>query len=253
VARRPNPIALRRWQIPALLFCALLIGVGVVLPVGVLLGWALNPNVTSTVDFKLGEITWNAAASSLLGAAVVGVAALPLAILARRSPARLSRALVSLAYLGNGLPGVVVGLALVFFAANALPALYQTLPILILGYTVRFLPYGVASTRSALACINPTLEEAARSLGLNSWQTLLHVTVPLARSGVIAGVALVFLNTMKELPTTLMLAPIGFHTLATRIWMASESGTLALVGLPGLLLIAVSCVGLAILLRRDQR
>jgi iron(III) transport system permease protein len=253
VSRRPKLVPLGRWQIPALLFCALLVAVGVVLPVGVLLGWALNPNVTSPIDLKLGEISWNAAASSLLAALVAGAAALPLAMLARRAPMRFSRALVSLSYLGNALPGVVVGLALVFFAANAVPALYQTLPILTLGYVVRFLPYGVASTRSALAGINPCLEEAGQSLGLNSWQTLTRITAPLARSGVIAGIALVFLNTMKELPITLMLAPIGFHTLATRVWSSSESGMLALVGLPGLALIAVSCVGLAILLQRDHQ
>lgn len=251
--RQPKPIALGRWQVPALIFCAALVGLGVLVPVGVLTGWALNPNVTSAVPVNLGELSINALGVSGMTALAVGLAALPLALLAARSNTRLSRTLVGASYLGNVLPGLVVALALVFFASNLLPVIYQTLPLLIVGYSARFLPYSVSSTRSALTQINPRLEEAARSLGLRPWQAVLRVTVPLARAGILGGMALVFLNAMKELPTTLILAPIGFRTLATRIWTASESGTLALIGLPGLVLMALSCLSLALILWRDQR
>jgi len=243
---------LGRWQIPALGFCFLLIGIGTLLPIGILLGWALNPHVSSPIDMKLGEASWNAVTTSGLTAVVAALSALPLAILARRSSSGLSRRLVNLAYIGNALPGIVIGLALVFFGANTLPALYQTMPLLILGYSVRFLPYSVAATGSALTGVNPAFEETAQSLGLHPWQRLFRVTIPLTWASIIAGMALVFLNTMKELPTTLMLSPIGFVTPATRIWMASEAGMLALIGLPGLILIGLSCVGLAILLWRDN-
>lgn len=253
IARRPVQISLGFWQIPALLFIGLLVGIGVFLPVGILLDWAINPNITSPIDMELDKASWNAVSSSTLAAVTVGLAALPLAILARRSNTLFSRTLISLAYIGNALPGLVIGLALVFFGANAVPDLYQTLPLLILGYAVRFLPYSLASTRSALARVSPSLEEAAQSLGLNTWQSLLRVTIPLTWSSIVAGMALVFLNTMKELPTTLMLAPIGFRSLATRIWMASEAGLLPLIGLPGLLLIGVSCVGLGVFLWRDTQ
>lgn len=249
-AQTPKRIQLGRWQIPALVFCVVLIGIGVILPIGVLLSWALNPHVTSPIDMNLGESSWNAVTSSVLTALTVGIAALPIAIMARRSSSWLNRLLMSVAYIGNAMPGVVIGLALVFFGANAFPALYQTLPLLILGYATRFLPYGIAATRSGLAGINPALEESAQSLGLNAWQSLMRVTIPLVWPSIAAGMGLVFLSSMKELPTTLMLAPIGFDTLATRIWTASESGVLAFVGLPGLILIAVSCVGLFILLWR---
>jgi iron(III) transport system permease protein len=244
---------LGRWQIPAFGFCALLVGIGTLLPIGILLGWALNPHVSSPIDMKLGEASWNAVTTSALTAIVAAVSALPLAIVARRASSRWSRRLVNLAYIGNALPGIVIGLALVFFGSNSLPALYQTLPLLILGYTVRFLPYSLAATGSALAGVNPAFEETAQSLGLHSWQRLVRVIIPLTWASIIAGMALVFLNTMKELPTTLMLSPIGFVTPATRIWMASEAGMLALIGLPGLVLIGLSCVGLAILLWRDSQ
>jgi iron(III) transport system permease protein len=150
------------------------------------------------------------------------------------------------------LPGLVIALAFVFFAANYLPTLYQTLPILILGYATRFLPLGIGSTRSALTQVNPRFEEAGRSLGLRAHQVTWRITVPLARGGVLAGMALVFLNAMKELPTTLLLSPTGFKTLPLEIWMANSDGRFAAVGAPTLVLVVVSAVSLALMLKNQR-
>ena len=59
-------------------------------------------------------------------------------------------------------------------------------------------------------------------------------------SGLLAGAGLVLLSTLKELPATLILAPIGFETLATRIWNAAEDGFFAEVGVTALVLVALS-------------
>jgi len=80
-----------------------------------------------------------------------------------------------------------------------------------------------------------------------------RITIPLARSGIIAGLALVFLNVMKELPTTLILRPIGFRTFATRIWAAYDEAFLSSIAIPGLLLIVVSAFALAIILWREDK
>ncbi len=251
--RKPQTMRLGTWQTPALLFCGLLVGLGVAIPLLVLGSWALNPNVTSSIPLALHTLVINTGGTSLLTALVVAAAALPLALLAVRGKSRWGRWMVNFAYVGNVLPGIVIGLALVFFVMNAAPGIYQTIPVLVLGYAIRFLPYSLAATRSALTQINPALEHAARSLGLHPWQVALRVTLPMAKAGILGGAALVFLNAMKELPTTLMLAPIGFRTLATRIWTAQESGTLALIGTPGLVLLFVSCLSLVLLLWRDHR
>ena len=66
------------------------------------------------------------------------------------------------------------------------------------------------------------------------------MTVPLARSGVLAGAALVFLSAMKELPATLLLRPIGFETLATEIWKLTQVGAYSQAAVPALTLIVVS-------------
>lgn len=248
--RLPRTVPLGRWTAPALAFCVVLVGLGLVLPVAVLASWALHAGAPSA---GLGLALANTVSASSLTAGAAGLAALPVALLAVRSPSRLGRALSGLPYIGNVLPGLVVALALVFFAANYLPALYQTLPVLVLGYATRFLPLSIGATRSALTQVNPRLEEAGRSLGCRPWAVTARITAPLARGGILAGMALVFLSTMKELPTTLLLAPTGYRTLATDIWMASAEARLAQVGLPGLMLVAASALGLFIVLRQSDR
>ena len=139
-----------------------------------------------------------------------------------------------------------------FFGANYAPALYGTLGVLILAYVIHFLPQAVGATRTALLQINPSVEEAARGLGRSPANVLASITAPLARSGILAGAALVFLTTMKELPATLLLSPIGFDTLATSIWSATSEAFFARAAAPALILIAVSAVPMYLLTIRDR-
>ncbi|MFO7323015.1 MAG: iron ABC transporter permease [Chloroflexota bacterium] len=248
--RTLQPVALGRWRIPALAFCGTLVTVGVLAPVGVLAYWLARGAGEITMDLLHPAL--NTVGASGLTALVVGVVALPPALLSARASSRLNRWLVQLAYLGNVLPGLVVALALVYFAANYLPNVYQTLPILILGYSTRFLPLSIGSTSSALTQINPRLEEVGRSMGLNSFQIARRIVAPLARAGILAGMALVFLSVMKELPTTLLLSPTGFVTLPTEIWTAHNQVQMSRLGAPSLVLIAVSALSLFIMLRQEK-
>ena len=84
-------------------------------------------------------------------------------------------------------------------------------------------------------------------------QTLLTVTLPLVRPGVLAAAALVFLTTMKELPATLILSPFGFKTLATSIWSATSEAFFARAAVPALLLILVSSIPTALFVIREPR
>jgi iron(III) transport system permease protein len=251
--RRPQTVHLGRWRVPAMALSSVLIVLGVGVPVIVLLTWLTTRITVDPVPANLQLLTLNTTGISAITAIVATVAAIPLALLVwRSSTSRLNNLLVNLAYVGNVLPGIVVGLALVFFVSNYFFDLYQTWPILVLGYSVRYLPFSLGATRSALTQINPRLEEAGRSLGLRAWQVTLRITVPLASAGIIAGTALIFLNVMKELPTTLILAPIGFRTFATRIWFVYNEAMYVLIGTPGVLLIAVSAISLFVILWRDH-
>jgi len=245
-------LPLGKFKIPALIYCALIIFIAVGIPLLVLLSWTLGHTITDPVNAPLSLLMRNTVGVSAVSALAVTLAAFPLALLASRGASRFSRWLVRLAYAGNVLPGIVIALALVLFASQNVLGLYQTLPLLIVAYAIRYLPFSIGATESAFAQINPRFEEAARSLGLSPWAALARITLPLARGGILAGLALVFLNVMKELPTTLILRPIGFRTFATRIFNAYDEAFLSSIALPGLTLILVSAGALAIILRREN-
>lgn len=233
-------VELGAWRWPALAFCSLVVGLFLVLPVGVLAWWSL------TADPITGraEIAWSAAAGSAgmatATALVAALVVLPAALLAWRYPSPISRWLERLTLLPSALPGIAVALALVFVGARIGSPVYQSLGLLLAAYVLRFMPYGLASTRASLDSVSPRLEEAARSLGRRPLGATTAVVLPLARSGVLAGAALVFLSTIKELPATLLLKPIGFETLATEIWKGTAIGAYSAVAPSALLLIGIA-------------
>jgi iron(III) transport system permease protein len=240
-ARRPPPvIALGRWRWPAFAFCAGVVGLFLVLPVAVLAYWVWEAvPLGREVAFPWREAGRSIFASAL-AALVAVVAALPVAVLARRYSSRFGRVLERLSFTGNALPGIVVALSLVFFGARYGGVLYQTLGLLIFAYVVRFLPQSLAATGAALESVDPHVEEAGRSLGRGPLSVVARVTVPLVRSGILVGATLVFLSSMKELPATLLLRPIGYDTLATEIWSATAVADYAQAAPPALLLIVLS-------------
>ena len=106
---------------------------------------------------------------------------------------------------------------------DILPVLYGTALVLIVAYLIHYLPAGLQAMESALQQVSPNLEEAARNLGARGIRTFTQITFPLVRKGFMAAWLLMFVLCMKELPATLLLRPIGFDTLAIRIWLeASE-------------------------------
>lgn len=160
-------------------------------------------------------------AVSAAGTALTLALALPVGILVARYPGKLSRALEGAAYLAHSLPGIVVGLSLVFFGVTVALPLYQTTALLALAYATLFLPLAVAAVAGAAAQAPPSLDEVAQSLGYSRSAVFRKVTLPLTLPGIGAGAALVFLTCMKELPATLLLRPTGLDTLATELWQAT--------------------------------
>jgi iron(III) transport system permease protein len=151
------------------------------------------------------------------------VATVPVAWLYTRFPGRWATLIERSTYIGSALPGIVVALALVTVAIRGVPALYQTTAMLLVAYAIMFLPRAMVSVRAGLAQAPPLLEEVSRSLGNGRLSTMRRVTLPLIAPGLGSGAALVFLAAVTELTATLLLAPIGTQTLATRFWSLSGS------------------------------
>lgn len=252
-ARKAESVRLGRWKWVALGALGTALTLALILPVGVLSFWLIR-------GIGAGEpllLLWDATKNSLLvsGAAALATVAMAIAmaVLLVRHPNRLNRVLEPISFTGYALPGVVVALALVFFGAKYARPLYQTHWLLIFAYAVLFFPVALGSVRSALLQINPRLEDAARSLGHDPLSVLRLITLPLMRSGVLMGAALVFLLTMKELPATLILGPLGFQTLATSVWSATSEAFFARAAAPALMIILTSSIPMTLLVLREKR
>jgi iron(III) transport system permease protein len=236
-----------RWYtFAALVAVFMVVGLAIGLPLLIFAQWLLREG-SGGFDYVYA---WNSAYSSLLAALVAVVLAVPVAYAAIAGKA--GRLMERVTYLGFGVPGIVMGTALVYVGLQ-LPLLYQTLALLVLAYVLRFLPLAVGSVRSTAERMDNSLIYAARTLGATHGEAFRRVTLPLTMRGIVAGAALVFLEAMRELPATLMLRPTGFETLSTYLWRVYEAGYFGRAAIPGLLLVLISGVALALMLSGESR
>jgi len=250
-ARTMRRVNLGRWRWPALGFCGAVATLALLIPVAVLVYWSLQ-SFAGSVDWPaVAAATGNSLLASGLAATAAALCAVPIAVLTVRFRGPFAMAVERLSYTGHALPGIVVALALVFFGTRVVIGLYQSLAMLVFAFVVLFLPLALGIARASMLQVSPRVEEAARSMGRSQWSVLRTVTAPLIAPGVLAGAALVFLTAIKELPATLILAPIGFETLATEIWGATSVGFFERGAVPALVLLAVSAVPLYLLTARE--
>ena len=234
-------------------YLALVVGTAFALPAYLLVAWSLTPEAQATIDSRFFGFLWNSgflAACAATGGVLIG---LPLAYLASRRPTWLNLGCLQAAYAGYVLPGPVTALAVLVLCLNLTPFLYGSVLILILAYVIHFLPAGLQSLEPALQQITPNLEEVARTLGLGVRETWQRVTLPLMRNGFAVAWVLMFLQTMKELPATLLLRPVGFDTLAIRVWMEASEEYYQLAAPSALLIVLLGLPTLLLLLSTDWR
>lgn len=252
-AAPPPAVCLGKWRWPAVAFCAAVALVSLVIPISVLIQWTIKGLLAGENIQALWRLTFNSMTVSGLAALAAILAAMPIAMLSVRHAGWFSTLLERTTYIGFALPGIAVALSLVFFAVRYARPLYQTLPMLIFAYVVLFLPTVVGAIRTSLLQVNPNFEEAARGLGKSPLSVLARINFPLVRSGILAGGAMVFLLTMKELPATLILGPTGFKTLATSVWSYISEAFFAQAAAPSLLLVLTSCGSMLLLMTQERR
>ena len=251
-ARPRRQVRLGRWKLVGLAYCGGLALLTLGTPLAVIGYWLVQALQTGNPLALTWRAAWHSASVSLLAAALAVVAAFPIAVLLVRYTGWLSRTVEVPLWIGYALPGIVTALALVSFGARYLTPLYQTLAMLLLAYLIRFLPEAVGSLRASLLQVSPHLEEAGRSLGHPPLRVWLRVTAPLLWPGIASGGTLVFLTTIKELPVTLLLSPIGYDTLATEVWNATRELFWSHAALPALVLFLVAALPMGILTWRQQ-
>jgi iron(III) transport system permease protein len=250
---RGSTIHLGGWKWPAMGFVSLLAFLTLVVPVAVFANWLVRSvgDPIPSLEFQW-TFAFNSVYLAVLAALVACAFALPVAYYSGRTNSLLSRVLERATYIGFAVPGIVIGLALVFLGTRTLPSLYrQGVWLLVFAYVVRFLPQAVGTVRSSVLQIDDATLEAASTLNAGSIETFRRITLPLIMPGVVAGGVLVFLTTMKELPMTLMLQPIGMETLVMVIWNAQTALAYRYAAVPAFILILVSGLTMIVLLRQE--
>jgi iron(III) transport system permease protein len=252
--RAPQRIQ-RGWLHTVLLTVCLatVVGLAFGIPTSLLVMWSLSQEAQAILDTRFFGFVWNSALLSSLAATAAVLVGLPLAYLASRKPTWLNLGCLQAAYAGYVLPGPVAALAVLVLFLKIMPFFYGTVLVLIVAYVLHFLPAGLQSLEPSIQQITPNLEEVARTLGLGVQETWRRVTLPLIRNGVIVAWVLIFLQTMKELPATLLLRPVGFDTLAIRVWLEASEEYYQLAAPSALLIVLVGLPALLLLLSRDWR
>lgn len=249
---RENPGRTLRWKpLPSRKFCVWLSTTAiwissVGLPLILFFVWIKREGVSSFDP----SILLRSVVPAGLAALCAVIVALPLARAASYG-GRTENWMLRLTSFGFGVPGIVMGTALVYIGLH-LPWMYQTTAMLVLGYVLRFLPLATGSLLEGLDRIENSLTAAARSLGASPVETFRRVKLPLIMPAALSGAALVFLEAMRELPLTLLLRPTGIETLTTRLWQAYEAGYFGDAAIPGLLLIFTSFIAMLLFLRTER-
>jgi iron(III) transport system permease protein len=203
---------------------------------------------------------WEAALNSLMlagAAAVLAVGfAVVLAYARRQTRSKLIHVASTLPAISYAIPGTVLAIGLLIPLAgldNAIDGLMRSLFgistglvlsgtafAIVLAYTIRFLAASLGAVEAGLSKVSRNIDAAARTLGSTVSETLVKVHLPLLRPALGAAALLVFVDSMKELPATLLLRPFNFDTLATQVFTLVSLYRYEEAGLSALTIVLVS-------------
>ena len=224
-------------QVMIWLWLGLIATFAFILPLAWMLVWSWDAWMQQLIDQAFWGYAKNSLLISMLAACVAVVAALPVALYQAKRRNLLSQTCVHLASIGFVLPGPVIALGILGFVLAVFPNIYGGLLVLVLAMVIRFLPLAVQSQESAVQQLTPSVEQAGRSLGAGPLRNLWQIILPMMRGGLISAWVLVFIDTLKELPATLLLRPTGFDTLPVRIWIEASEEMLELAAPAALMLV----------------
>ena len=171
--------------------------------------------------------------------------------------------------LGYALPGAVIAVGILLplgrldnviaawahqqFGVNPGLLLTGSIIALIYAYVVRFLAVAFKTVEAGLTRVAPSMDDAARSLGLSPVRTLVRVHVPIMWGSLATAALLVFVDVMKELPATFAMRPFNFDTLAVEAYNLAKDERIAEAAVPSLLMVVIALVPLIVLSRQITR
>ena len=244
-------------------WCAAPVLLGFVLPGAVLAGYAIDFYAVTLADHAFPRHMWNSVKLAAWAAACTAALGVLIAHGVRVSRDPKIRGAAEAATLGYAVPGAVlavgimVPLGLFDNALDGLSRRWLGLPLgllvsgsaagLVVGYVARFMALGYRPVDAGFSKVTSSMEGAARTLGHGPAATLWRVHLPLIRPSVIAAALLVFVDTMKELPLTLILRPFNFETLATFVYQYASDELLEECALGALAIVAAGVLPVLLL------
>lgn len=245
-------------------YCAFLLFAAFVLPFVILLNYAWHYFDLSW-HAKFWEYSVNSFYISVIVSIIAALLGIVLMFISRVSPRKMDLFPSRLSSTGYALPGTVLAIGILVpltyldFAVNDLyeymgqpgPGLIFTgsVFVLIFAFTIRFSAIAIGSVESSYKRISPSLDMAAMTMGLKPATLLWRVHLPLLKKGVFAGMLLVFIECMKELPAALLLRPVGFENLATYVFQFVSDEQLEHGALAAIVIVLVGLVPLIFLNR----
>jgi iron(III) transport system permease protein len=256
---RPTMVKLGRFRLLSGVLVGVYFFVTSILPLAALvytslLGFYRTPSATAFRSMSLDNYvsvftnpqTMSALQNSLLlavgSATIVMFVTSLIAWLVVRARTRGSAVLSALTSLPLGIPGLIMGVALLFTYLRVPVPIYGSLWILLIAYVTIFLPYGITYASSAMYQISGELEESGRVCGAGWWSIFRKVTLPLLMPGLIAGWTFIVLIAVRELGASLLLYSPGQEVLAIMIWEEWADGELVQLAALGVVMIVMLVV-----------
>lgn len=241
----------------ATLVCALPFLSGFAIPVLVLGSYALK-RLNGLADPKLLKALLHSLEVSLPVAVITLFGGFLLAYAQRERPSWPTRFAVRVGSLGYGIPGTVLAIGVLLPLAgldNAVDGIMRshlgistglllsgTAFAIIYAHSVRFMTLAEGTVDAGFQKLSPHLDMASRTLGRTRLQTLVGVLLPNIRPAAITASLLVFIESLKELPATIMLRPFNFNTLSTMVYESASRSRVQDAALPALVIIAAGLV-----------
>jgi iron(III) transport system permease protein len=248
--------------------CLLPLLLGFLLPAGQLLAWAAQ-TAERTLDAEFLRLVWHSLGLAAAAAVLAVLLGLFMAYGKRLRGSLGVAAAVRVAGMGYAVPGTVIAVGVLIPFAwidNRIDAwmrasfdistgllLSGTLVALLFAYTVRFLAVSLQTVEAGLGKIRPSMDDAARSLGLPPNQVLARIHMPIMRGSLLTALLLVFVDVLKELPATLILRPFNFNTLAVRAFELASDERLAESATAALTIVLVGIIPVILLSRSITR
>jgi iron(III) transport system permease protein len=256
---RPRPIPLGRWRWPIMGLVGTYFVISFVLPMLALIYVSIQPycspvsfffNDPATTEIYTAVLTDDSVLDALkhslvLSAGTATTVMLMMAVCAwlvlrTRLPGR--RLLDHVTFVPIAVPGLVLGVALLFVYLRAPIPVYGTLWILFIAYVTSAMPYGMRYASVSMSQIGKELEESAAVSGAGWLQSFRRILLPLLAPGLLAGWVYILVISLRELSSSLILYSPGNEVLPVVIWERFESGQFPEVATLGVLMTVVLLV-----------